>query len=323
LIIACISNISFAGEWVKKADIPAPRWWIGAVAVNKRIYVIGGCGNGFVVFSTTFEYDPLEDQWIERANMPTARDSACLSVIDGKIYALGGMVEQNGPIFSTVEMYDPNTDKWTKKADMFTPKQEFTAGVANGKIYVFGGAWAAGIPTVEEYDPIKDKWIKKGDMPIQMGWGPKHAPTVNGKIYVIGGWKNRGGPGLSTVIEYDPGTDSWIKKADMPTARAFLAVTDVSGMIYAIGGGETLGSLLSTVEKYDPLTDTWSKVPNMQFARGTLAASSLNGKIYAIGGWTGNTVLSTVEEYDTGFKTQNVNIVDKITSTWGNIKAIR
>jgi hypothetical protein len=66
------------------------------------------------------------------------------------------------------------------------------------------------------------------------------------------------GNGLSVVEEYDPATDTWTKKSDMPTARFALTSSAVNGKIYAIGGVEAwagvnlLGKLLSTVEEYTP-----------------------------------------------------------------------
>ena len=54
--------------------------------------------------------------------------------------------------------------------------------------------------------------------------------------------------------EYDPATDTWVRKADMPTARYGLSTCVVNGKIYAIGGSVALfgfGQPLSTVEVYD------------------------------------------------------------------------
>jgi hypothetical protein len=55
---------------------------------------------------------------------------------------------------------------------------------------------------------------------------------------------------LQTVEEYDPVTDTWAKKPDMPTARLGFAASSIDGRIYAIGGwDQNVG--LSTVEAYD------------------------------------------------------------------------
>ena len=98
--------------------------------------------------------------------------------------------------------------------------------------------------------------------------------------------------------EYDPATDTWTKKADMPTARFFLSTSVVDGKIYVIGG--SFGSpsqTLSIVKEYDSATDTWTEKADMPTARFGLATSVANGKIYAIGGASGYDALSTVEEY--------------------------
>ena len=128
--------------------------------------------------------------------------------------------------------------------------------------------------------PYKDfKWIVKD--PELLG------AEVNGKIYAIGGFANFfDEPALSTVEAYDPATDTWTKKADMPTARGIFSTSEVNGKIYAIGGFANFFDepALSTVETYDPATDTWTKKADMPTARGFFSTSVVNEKIYAIGG---------------------------------------
>ncbi len=134
-------------------------------------------------------------------------------------------------------------------------------------------------------------WTKKADMPtarLMLG-----TCVVDGKIYAIGG-APAPHVGLSTVEEYDPGTDTWARKAPMPTPRAGLGVSAVNGKIYAIGGEGR------TVEEYDPGTDTWIRKADMPTARGFFTTSVVNGKIYAVGGalGTGGPAFKMVEEYD-------------------------
>jgi len=101
-------------------------------------------------------------------------------------------------------------------------------------------------------------------------------------------------------MAYDPVTESWTQKADMPTARFFLSACVVDGRIYAIGG--RLDSDACTAnEVYDPITDTWTTKSPMQQKRNGAFVCSIADKIYAIGGaynLPSPTFLLTAEEYD-------------------------
>ena len=89
-----------------------------------------------------------EDTWTKKADMPTPRYSFSTSVVNGKIYAIGGVTTDPDSIFAnppeiavaTVEEYNPATDTWTKKVDMPTPRYILSTSVVNGKIYAIGGA---------------------------------------------------------------------------------------------------------------------------------------------------------------------------------------
>lgn len=81
----------------------------------KQIYIIGGYIPRSPVFdfeavNATFTYDPVSDSWSRAADMPTARKSEALAVVDDKIYAIGGAIQaywlspsQTG----AVEVYTP------------------------------------------------------------------------------------------------------------------------------------------------------------------------------------------------------------------------
>jgi N-acetylneuraminic acid mutarotase len=230
--------------------------------------------------------------------MPTARTGLTVSVVDGKIYAIGGCNPDGGQSLGKVEVYDPVTDTWTTKTPMPTPRRLHCAAVVNGIIYVIGSdaTWRK----VEAFDPATDTWMTKTNMPT--GRGGLSCAVVNGKIYVMGGTHSPNWPSLKTVEEYNPATDSWITKADMHTGRYNFSASVVDGIIYAIGGqgtGQGLGGQLSTVEAYDPATDTWEQKQGlMSTSRADVSACTVNDTIFAIGGFRGGTILSTVEAYD-------------------------
>jgi N-acetylneuraminic acid mutarotase len=147
-------------------------------------------------------------------------------------------------------------------------------------------------------------WTQKADMPTPR-WGHS-AAVVDGKIYVIGGLTSEPSPlngkPIATVEEYDPATDTWTRKTDMPDPRGYLYGSHpvVNGRIYVIGGGKTA---VSRVDVYDPAADTWSRSADMPTRRMLMARAVWNGKIYAFGGKTGTLgssapTINVTEVYD-------------------------
>ena len=245
----------------------------------------------------------IEDPWTTRANMPTARLCLSTSVINGKIYAIGGAIAirvqpRGQEVVSTVEEYDPVTDNWTTKSPMPTPRWGLSSSTVNGKIYAIGGAEDHPVSpsnTVEEYDPATDTWTTRSPMPTAR-WGLSTS-VVNGKIYAIGG----GIPtGYRVVEEYDPEMDTWTSKAPITIGRYALSTSVVNGKIYAIGGITSAPTSTATVEEYDPVTDSWVMKTSMSTTRTYFSTSVVYDRIYAIGGATDalGAPDSVVEEYD-------------------------
>ena len=323
-ILTCLIclNTAPANDWVRKADMPTARGQISAGVVDSVIYVIGGTP----LQATVEAYDPVRDTWEAKADMPTPRvTDTSTSVVDGLIYTIGGS-KGGGQIIPTVEVYAPATDTWEARADMPTPRANFPTCELNGRIYAFGGEHSANLaaPTgiVEEYDPVNNTWAKKADMPdIREGHA---AVAVDDSIYIIGG-EDTGilsGPAISTVQAYDPDTDTWTRKADMPTARAGLTAVVVNGNIYAIGGIVN-GVLLPTVEIYDPMRDSWRAGVDLPTTRTLHSCAAVDGRIYVIGGWdtvawAAGRPTSLVQELDTGLRA--VSSDSKLALTWGHLR---
>jgi N-acetylneuraminic acid mutarotase len=143
-------------------------------------------------------------------------------------------------------------------------------------------------------------WTQKAEMPTPR-WGHTSA-VVNGKIYVIGGSTSEPeAKALSTVEEYDPVANTWIRKADIPTARTNMVGSSavVDGKIYVIGGDDNTTWGSPTVYEYSPATDTWTQKADMPTPRWSLATCAVDGKIYAIGGGPSSiSGIKVVEQYD-------------------------
>jgi len=195
---------------------------------------------------------------------------------------------------------------WATKAPMPTPRMLGSAHQVKDIIYVIGGTddpnfdSLTGVPTVEAYDPATDIWTTKAPMP-----GPRlifASCVLNGKIYIIGGFRKNFSDYLDIMEEYDPLTDTWTAKAPMPDRRVGVSAAAVGNKIYVIGGFGTEPvnmNPLASVIAYDPATDTWESKAPMSTAKSAMGIAVHNEKIYVFGGAEGwGPLVSIVEEYD-------------------------
>lgn len=82
-----------------------------------------------------------------------------------------------------------------------------------------------------------------------------------------------------------PTVSPWAARAVLPTSRRGLAVSSVNGLVYAIGGANSTGTVLRTVQSYSPNTNSWTTRASLPAARQTgNGAVAINGLIYVAGG---------------------------------------
>ena len=313
------------GKWKRKANMPIATLGAHIAHVGDTFYVIGGQAQLFVSNNEVQVYDPVAETWTPRAKMLSPRYNHRISVVNGKIYVIGGWNERKA--LSSIEMYDPTLNRWERKADMPAALLAHSASVVNDRIYVIGGFKDAKttVATVYEYTPELNMWAQKTDMPTARD--SHFAGVVNGKIYVIGG-SDQQLNNVKTVEVYDPATDRWTAHPDMPTPRTFLAGIVVSKSIFVIGGAmdgrPQIQRPTGLVERYDPEAQKWEGMPSLQKPRIQPAIGLRNGKIYVIGGMIENRkITSTIEELDLGALELSVSPSGKLTTTWGEVKAVQ
>ncbi len=77
-------------------------------------------------------------RWTKAAPFPQPEEELYGTVMNGKLYVLGGFgIGGNAP--GLVYEYDPATDRWTRKKDMPVHVHHQAQAAYNGKLYVFGG----------------------------------------------------------------------------------------------------------------------------------------------------------------------------------------
>ena len=208
-------------------------------------------------------------------------------------------------------------EDWEVRTQLPPKRMAFATAVVGHKVYLIGGTiyekakfdkgilGPYGIQTVEVYDTQTNTWQRVADIPT-----PRHAAkaaVVNGTIYVFGGSHGEANALLRkhpvNVEAYNPQTNTWIQKQDMPVSRVDFDLGVADGKIYVIGGSiRHNGESVNRVDVYNPATDTWVKGREMPTPRSSLSVAVVGNRIYAIGGlvWRPrfNFGLTVIEEYD-------------------------
>jgi N-acetylneuraminic acid mutarotase len=94
----------------------------------------------------------------------------------------------------------------------------------------------------------------------------------------------------------------WVPLAPMPTARQEVAVAELNGRVFVIGGFGADNEAVATVEVYDPAADLWETRTPLPAPTHHAAAAVIEGRLFVVGGYGGGRVsgtpLRTVYEYD-------------------------
>jgi N-acetylneuraminic acid mutarotase len=133
----------------------------------------------------------------------------------------------------------------------------------------------------------KNPWAEVASMPMESG--EVLGAVSQDKFYVFAGLA----PGFQPrrlVLEFDPVSNKWAGKQQMPYAAHHVAVASLDDEIYLCGGFTPPRSSppafvpVSEAWAYKPASDTWRKCAPMPKALGAAAATAFGGKIYVAGG---------------------------------------
>ena len=243
----------------------------------------------FLMFQIRFTQ--AQGFWNEVSKMPENRYAHTIDELNGKIYVVGGMNNENTTAPTTALVYNKAAGNWSQ-ISLFNNvvRWAHNSCIVDGKLYVVGGNnGIRTVATMEMLDPASNEWISKTSMPTDRVLAA--CAAIDDKIYIIGGLNGKlpylDYRGIKTIEVYDTKNDSWTKLADMPTNRWGCSAVAFNGKIYVFGG-VSFGPpdiVYSSVEVYDPLTNTWSTKSNMPTPRYCLSTCLLDTNIFVMGGW--------------------------------------
>lgn len=236
--------------------------------------------------------------WTDGPPMPTPRYDASITVLDGKLYVIGGRQTLDGPPLGVVERFDPAENAWETVATLRDARYAAAATVVDNTIVLIGGIDDSGDPTddVEVYNFGEDDWESFRSLEQERsGLG---AVTLSGWMYALGGATEVGGL-LPSCEAYNPFDDEWFTYLPWTISppRASFGVAEQGGVAYLAGGFSQFGPL-NLFEHY-VIGEGSTELAPMLTPRGGLSLISDGEALFAIGGLDpGKVILSTVERYD-------------------------
>lgn len=170
------------------------------------------------------------------------------------------------------------THAWTSaNGTAWTDRGVVTGGEAFAAIVEIPGAPAptyvvneyadttpAGTLSVERIPSIGE-WVEKTSPPLAQA-GDSGMAAHAGKLYTFGGANQTTSAALNRVQCYDPATDSWSSKANMPTAMPDVRAVTVGDDIWVFGNPSSPPQVFI----YHPLTNTYTSPPGAVGFMGSL-----------------------------------------------------
>ncbi len=221
--------------------------------------------------------------WTRKSSIPTeARTFPFAYSYNGEGYVGMGatrfQVDSQGETGDTWK-YNPGNDTWTQVNNSADKKRySLTFFQIADRIYM-GGGMINGNPFNDFYESDAENisWERKETPPHPTMSGTSSF-VIDNKAYVCGGVFGR------QVWQYDPSTDQWMRKADLPEDNRYWAFAfDLNGKGYFACGKVSANTFVQDLWEYNTQTNRWTKLLDEfpgEFTAGAICFK-INGKVYA------------------------------------------
>lgn len=251
-----------AGKWSGLPDYPRPIGYGSAVAVDRTLYVIGGC-DGKEAFAGCYRMDLGADApaWEKFAALPRKLCLGSATVIGKTIYITAGQTESPShtgkkqvvdEVFACDVAPGPRA-KWEKVTTLPSPRVGSAVVACGGKIHVLGGMAGEGKDTrfldeVIRYDPATRRWSKCKPLP-KPAPAPACVAVKDRYLLIVPGYvETPAAPGVASrpvrrftpeTWVYDVGSDSYKPGEPLKCAVYGCGIATDGSAVYVNGGEDT------------------------------------------------------------------------------------
>ncbi|MBM9578967.1 kelch-like protein [Leptospira sp. 201903070] len=285
-----------------------------SVPIGNNILILGG-QNGYNVLNDIFQFDPIQNSFIQVNSMKFARSNfKSIRLLDGRVFIVGGnpsplsAASNADPPLIQTEIYDPLTNNIISGPNLIQGRSDFSMDLLNdGRVLISGGKASSILKSAELFDPNNLSIVPVGNLNFNRCL---HTSTKlnNGKILIIGGLDDSQVT-IATSELFDPGTLTFSGSGNLSVSRTLHAANLLAnGNVLVTGGYKVttppFASNTKVVELYDSGLNTFSTVGyTSEFRVGHTAITTASNRVLLCGGHQilkGTPILSSCELYDTG-----------------------
>lgn len=252
----------------------------------------------FLAFAFASAWAQQSVEWQSKAPLAVARSDHTATVLNNRVYIIGGCHEHQicpsdlpfcfcPNITQTVEVYDPFQNSWSFAPDLPHPRYRHSAATDGNKIYVIGGRDLADniITSVDVYDSATQSWSTSPSLSLTTS--DQSSVVVRNQLFVFGGYDaiyNSLNTSFSADLSADPPT--FTTRPEMIVDRGDVCGVAIQDKVYVFGGFRAVDfcAPINDMEVFDFDTNSWTELPKMDQPRGDAACTQLFNDFFVIGG---------------------------------------
>ncbi|XP_049315426.1 kelch-like protein 1 [Bactrocera dorsalis] len=156
-VLSSVERYSTSDGWKFVNSLIVERYDAGAVTLNGKIYIMGGCNGKSQSLKSVECYNPDSNTWNYCADMTEHHNFACVTVHKGHIYVLS----RRGS-----ERYDPQQNTWSQICFLNVCPGRMTCVSLDNKLWAIGDrSKSAGKPCLSVFDEENSCWVERCSLP--------------------------------------------------------------------------------------------------------------------------------------------------------------
>ncbi|XP_030635263.1 kelch-like protein 33 [Chanos chanos] len=220
----------YQNSWQRMADMHEKRSIFSLVVLDGELYAIGGERDSQTSTESVENYCPSTDSWSFSHPLDQALSGHAATLWCGKIFISGGF-DSKYQCLDSMFQYSPDTGI-TYVSEMNHSRALHCMETLRDCVYVAGGVSADRNGQLvdqfacEIYDPAGDCWSSITPLPVpHVAAG---SATLEGKLYIVGGYCQEDYSESRQVHRYDPPTQRWENMSMTPGPNTCLGVCVLS-----------------------------------------------------------------------------------------------